>query len=90
VLFRSTWELKVKLKTDKLSCEFSNLTGCRLVEEFTSNKNSNSNERNKVAYISNDEHEKLRDGLHDVVSKLDELLVGIKEKDKDKYTKKKK
>jgi len=91
--FPLSWELKVRLKTDKLICEFSNLSGCRLVEEFTLTKHSsnNSNDRNKVAFISNDEHEKLRDGLHDVVSKLDELLVGIKEKDnKDKYNKKKK
>lgn len=86
--FPLTWELKVRVKTEKLMCDFSNLTGCKLVDEVKIQKNSN--ERQKGALNSN-EHEQLREGLHDVVSKLDELLSGIKDKGKEisKITKKK-
>jgi len=78
--FPSTWELKVRVKTEKLMCDFSNLSGCKLVEEISQTKHSN--ERQKLDPLDSNQHEKLRDGLHDVVSKLDELLVGIKDKGK--------
>jgi hypothetical protein len=79
--FPSSWELKVRLKTDKLMCDFSNLSGCKLVEEVTQNKLSN--ERQKIDFsLDTNQHEQLRENLHDVVSKLDELLVGIKDKGK--------
>ena len=79
--FPSTWELKVRLKTDKLLCDFSNLSGCQLVEETTQNKHSN--ERPKYDFsLDTHDHEELRGNLHDVVAKLDELLIGIKDKGK--------
>lgn len=78
--YPKSWELKIKVKSEKVLCEFSNISGVKLLEEIgtTSPIRRRKKKELLIHELSNDEHNEVRSNIKDIISNCDELISGLK------------
>jgi hypothetical protein len=77
--YPKSWELKLKVKSEKVLCEFSNIAGVKLLEEIGTTSPMRRRKKKELSHdLSNDEHNEVRSNIQDIISNCDELISGLK------------
>lgn len=74
------WDLIVSVSNDRLDCQFSSLTGGRVlkVKDLEKMKKTQRHDRNNIETLASYDHEVVRSNLSSVVSNLDTIMESLK------------